>query len=384
MNRKNSAASDLFLLMLNLSQMTAKDKIIEVFIEALKEIWTGFRIQFTELAPSSDTNLIEISTAGNTYGWLQVENISAMGNEAESLLNNACGMLAVILRKTEQDILLADEKLHLQKLVDKHILELTDSYEELKREAEIRKQAKEKLQKSELQYRNQANFLNVVIDNSPFAMWVSDAKGILLRANEALRNILNVTDDMIIGKYNVLHDENIDAQGFMPAVEAVFKDLKSARFAIFWEGSKAGDVDLSNANGLWIDVSMFPIQDDAGKLVNVVCQYVDITERKQAEEALQESKYLYQETQKIGKMGGWSYDVESEQATFTDTIYEIYGRKNFTAEEGAQFYHPDDKEIVFNSFNEVITKQKPYDLEVRFINAHGDNLFVRTIGQPLI
>ena len=110
----------------------------------------------------------------------------------------------------------------------------------------------------------------------------------------------------------------------------------------------------------------------------------EIDERKKTEEALKESEYLYKETQRISKMGGWSYDVESEQSTFTDTIYEIYGEKFSTAEEGIQFYHPDDKEIVRNSFNEVITKQKPYDLEVRFINAQGDNLFVRTIGQPLI
>ena len=99
---------------------------------------------------------------------------------------------------------------------------------------------------------------------------------------------------------------------------------------------------------------------------------------------LKESENLYKVTQRIIKIGSWVYDVESEQITFTNTIYEIYGKKISTAEEGVQFYHPDDKEIVYNSFNEAITKQKPYDLEVKFINAQGDNLFVRTLGQPVI
>ena len=151
------------------------------------------------------------------------------------------------------------------------------------------KQAEEALKVSELEYRNQANFLDTVTENSPFAMWVSDAEGTMIRANQSLRNILNVTDDMIIGKYNVLHDENLDAQGLVPIVEAVFNDLKSARFTMFWTGTKAGDVDLSIANELWIDVSLFPITDEVGKLANVVCQYVDITERKQAEEQLNKS-----------------------------------------------------------------------------------------------
>jgi len=123
---------------------------------------------------------------------------------------------------------------------------------------------------------------------------------------------------------------------------------------------------------------------DDGTFIGIDGIVFGITERKKDAEVLKESKYLYKETQKIGKMGGWSYAVESKQMTFTDTIYEIYGKKLSTAEEGIQFYHPDDKEKVWNAFSNAITKQKPYDLEVRFINAQGDDLFVRTIGKPII
>ena len=152
-----------------------------------------------------------------------------------------------------------------------------------------RKRAEKDLQISEQKFRNQANFLDIIIENSPFAMHVMDAKGVLIKANQALRDILNVTDDMIIGKYNVLHDENIVAQELMPAVEAVFNDLKSARFIMFWTYTKAGDINFSVPIEIWIDVSMFPITDETGKLINVVCQYVDITERIQAEQNLKDS-----------------------------------------------------------------------------------------------
>jgi len=162
--------------------------------------------------------------------------------------------------------------------------ETSSLFQGILRDITERKQAEIDLQTSELKYRNQANFLDMVLENSPFAMQVMDTKGVIIRANQALRDILNVTDDMIVGKYNVLHDENIEDQKLMPVVEAVFNDLKSARFIMFWTGAKAGDVDLSIANEHWIDVAMFPITDEVGKLVNVVCQYVDITERKQAEE----------------------------------------------------------------------------------------------------
>ncbi|MBM9520238.1 PocR ligand-binding domain-containing protein [Desulforhopalus vacuolatus] len=120
------------------------------------------------------------------------------------------------------------------------------------------------------------------------------------------------------------------------------------------------------------------IKKQSSELLKKNKELIDLTN------ALQESESLYRETQRISKMGGWIYDVESKQTTFTDTIYEIYGKKFSTTEEGIEFYHPDDKERVWNSFNEAITKQKPYDLQVRFINAQGNTLFVRTLGQPLV
>jgi PAS domain S-box-containing protein len=188
-----------------------------------------------------------------------------------------------------------------------------------------RKQAEKDLQISELKYRNQANFLDIVIENSPFAMHVMDAKGVIIRTNQALRDILNLTDDMIVGKYNVLHDENINDQELMPVVEAVFNDMKSARFIMFWTGTKAGDVDLSIANDLWIDVSMFPITDEAGKLLNVVCQYVDITERKRAEEALRESTRKLKEAQEMVHLGFWSHDVKSGEVEWSEEVFKILG-----------------------------------------------------------
>jgi PAS domain S-box-containing protein len=132
----------------------------------------------------------------------------------------------------------------------------------------------------------------------------------------------------------------------------------------------------------WYAVKLSPIFNN-GKFDGAVSVSRNITARKNAEEALKESEYLYKETQKLGKMGGWCYDVESKQSTFTDTIYDIYGERFSTSEEGIVFYHPDDREIVLNSFSDAISKQKPYDIEVRLKNAQGANLFVRTIAKPI-
>jgi len=106
--------------------------------------------------------------------------------------------------------------------------------------------------------------------------------------------------------------------------------------------------------------------------------------RKRAEETLQRSEMLLKETQIISKMGGWEYDVQTNVSTFTDMIFAIYGETFSDPEEGINFYHIDDRMVVMQSFENAIAKNEPYDIEVRFINAQGDNLWVRTVGKPVV
>jgi len=101
-------------------------------------------------------------------------------------------------------------------------------------------------------------------------------------------------------------------------------------------------------------------------------------------EALEKSEILLKETQRISKLGGWEYDIRSGQTTYTESIFDIYGRIVSGNDEGSNFYHPEDRPRVWTSFTKAIADNVPYDLEVRLINAQGKNLWVRTIGMPVL
>ncbi|MFH1852678.1 MAG: PAS domain S-box protein [Candidatus Neomarinimicrobiota bacterium] len=148
----------------------------------------------------------------------------------------------------------------------------------------------DKLVDAQQEIEKNISFLDTVIDSSPFAMWVSDSKGVMIRSNSTLCKLLQVTDADLIGKYNVLEDENLIKQGLMSNVREVFDMLKPTRITLYWVGTDSGDVDLSEAKKLWVDASMFPITDAKGKLANVVCQWVDITDQKLALEKIRESE----------------------------------------------------------------------------------------------
>ena len=134
----------------------------------------------------------------------------------------------------------------------------------------------------------------------------------------------------------------------------------------------------------WQTTGMYESEDASKYLLLSIGEV--ITKQKNIEEALKRSEYVLNETQKISKIGGWEYDVESGATYFSDEIFNIHGiskDKVLNPEEGMKFYHPDDRPLVSDAFAKVISDGVSYDIEVRFINAQGKNLWVRTAGKPI-
>ncbi|MFP4667567.1 MAG: ATP-binding protein [Desulfobacterales bacterium] len=111
----------------------------------------------------------------------------------------------------------------------------------------------------------------------------------------------------------------------------------------------------------------------------------DITELKNIQSALEKSRRLLEETQKITKVGGWEYHVETGRLEWTHEVYRIYevSPEHYEPSEIARdlsFYHPDDRPLIEKAFFMTKTHGTPYDLELRFITAKGRRLWVRTTG----
>jgi PAS domain S-box-containing protein len=150
-----------------------------------------------------------------------------------------------------------------------------------------RKQAEDTLKEKEY-------FLNNIIEQTPNPMWISDRQGTIIRINQALRDLLKITDEEIIGKYNVLEDVQVKEQGLLPSIKTVFKEGKTVNFTIDYYTEKEKKLRLAQKTHKVLDIIIAPIKDEEGKLVNAICQHKDITERKQAEEAQRQSETRFQ------------------------------------------------------------------------------------------
>ena len=151
-----------------------------------------------------------------------------------------------------------------------------------------RKTAEEALRRSEA-------LLNNIIEQSPFSMWISDAGGTLQRINPACRKWTRLTEEQVVGKYNVLRDEAVEAQGLMPHVRSVFENGGTVQFELLWDSTLLTHVEHDESAKLILDVTIFPVKDERGVITNAVCQHIDITDRKKAEEEVRQLNEELQE-----------------------------------------------------------------------------------------
>ncbi len=109
----------------------------------------------------------------------------------------------------------------------------------------------------------------------------------------------------------------------------------------------------------------------------------DITRKK--EESIRNNRYidLIKNTQKITHIGGWELDLVTMEPFFTKELFNIYdlpGPDVPPAEEGITYYEEEHRPLLIQAINDAIEKNKPYDLELKFISKKGNKKWVRTMG----
>jgi PAS domain S-box-containing protein len=117
----------------------------------------------------------------------------------------------------------------------------------------------------------------------------------------------------------------------------------------------------------WVIVNSATI-DWGGKPASLA-MLTDITERKQAEDALQRSETNLLKAQEVAHIGSWRLDLLENSLTWTAENYRIFGvpqETPMTYELFLEKVHPEDREYVDKKWNAAI-KGEPYDIEHRLL-----------------
>src|SRR5579862_7065741 len=133
---------------------------------------------------------------------------------------------------------------------------------------------------------------------------------------------------------------------------AVHPDDRNALIAA-WQrmltADQAGDCEgrLRRSDGeyRWFLFRTNPLRDESGKTFKWYGTNTDIDDRKRAEEQLRRSQAFIAESQRLARLGGFSWRVESGQITWSDQLYRIFEFEPgglVTLERIGSRVHPED------------------------------------------
>jgi PAS domain S-box-containing protein len=241
-----------------------------------------------------------------------------------------------------------------------------------------RKQAEESAQQRELKFR-------AIFDNTFQFVGLVDTDGILLEANRTALDAIGATPADVVGRAFWAtpwwtHSPELQFRLQQAIEQAATGELVRFEAKHF----------LADGSHVIVDFSLSPIFDATGKVVMLIPEGRDITARKRAEAALEQSERFLQTM--ISNIPGYVYRVASDRdytpIFMSEGVFAItgYRQAEYTIDRtitcGQEMY-PDDRDPVWQIVQQALAAKQSYECVYRIATKSGEQKWVWERGQGI-
>jgi PAS domain S-box-containing protein len=235
-----------------------------------------------------------------------------------------------------------------------------------------RRRAEQALQESEERFR-------IMADSCPIGIWVTDPQGETQFANGTYRNFCGIASDQVDQDQwkRLIHPD--DGPEFLKAFDRALKDHKP--FMAVWR--------LRRADGewRWIESHAASRFSPDGEFLGLVGASKDITDRRQAEQALKASEEKFRQLAENIHEVFWMVNAAGAEILYISPAYEqIWGRSCQSLNENPMDWldaiHSGDRERV----REIFAKQMQgefVEMEYRIWTPDGQEKWIRNRSFPI-
>ncbi len=297
--------------------------------------------------------------------------------------------------------------------------QLIEELEQLRRQV-AQLQAAEENYRQEEALEEQRAFFRQVIDIDPNFIFVKDREGRFVFVNQALADAYGATVDTLIGKTDADFNPNLEEVEHFRRDDLEVMDTLQEKFI------PEEVITDAAGNVRWLQTVKRPLVDMDGVARRILGVATDITDRKQAEEALQkaqeeleqrvdertaellaaktslEKEFSERETAEEAlrvseerfalavrgsQEGIWDWDIQNDSLYWSPRLKELLGYADDELEvDFATFdsmLHPDEKDYVRRAIEAHLKDRVPYDVEERMRTKSGEYIWFRTRGQAV-
>ena len=134
--------------------------------------------------------------------------------------------------------------------------------------------------------------------------------------------------------------------------------------------------------------SYAPLRDSSGNVVMAMILATNITQLKQAEDALKASERRLRTALRATKVGVWEWDMRTNQAYWSDENYRVMGlepgQTESKYENWAKCVHPEDLPVAEAEVTEAINSRSDLNIEFRVVWPDGSIHWINDIGSLLV
>ncbi len=137
----------------------------------------------------------------------------------------------------------------------------------------------------------------------------------------------------------------------------------------------------SNGRLIYVQARGEMIHNASGQLIHIIGTAMDISDRKKAEQQLQNLTDRLTLALKSAAIGTWEWDISNNLITWDEGMYKLY---QFVADQSPLSYeawisllHPSDREITDTAIQLALSGKKDYELEFRIVQTDGNIRYIK-------
>ncbi|GJD16044.1 hypothetical protein RIVM261_010000 [Rivularia sp. IAM M-261] len=225
--------------------------------------------------------------------------------------------------------------------------------------------AEEELQYQNLLLETERQRYQDLFNFAPDGYLVTDTKGKIQEANQSISILLCSKQRDLIGKYLTAYIPREEYQAFY----SQFNQLRA--LPQLQTQTKEFFIQPNNATPFYAEVTVASIHDNFGQFTGLRWSIRDISQRKQQEQALQQSELNFRTLADTMPQLFWTTLPDGYHDYFNSRWFEYTGM-TLAQTQGwgwSHLLHPDDQQRCLNIWNESLRTGKDYNIEYRFKRA---------------